>query len=226
MTFIAGDTPSLGTLFDLAFERWERQAQFAFPAKVVSYDATAHTVELQPQHHEVWRDGDNRRSERLPNLPDVPVLYQRAGGFALYIPPAPGDFMLCVCTKYSLDRWRETARAGDPGDMRRFSLDGCVAIPGLFPDPQVADCVGNSDTATFVIPSGKQLHLGTYDLAASFIALADKIDSAFNAMVAVELAVPPAPQTGAVLQAALQAVWGAAGAGSPDSCASTKVRSE
>ena len=202
MSIGTGETPSLTRLLELALERHDRQMHTAFPARVVKFYETEQTVDVEPAFFEVWREDKVRRSERIPVVPDVPILYPRGNGFGFYIPVTEGDWVLVVCAKYSLDKWRRLKRADDPGDMGKFTLEGAVAIPGVFPDEPVAGGA-QRDAAVFVIPDGKELHLGTYG-AASYVALADKVNErldiiqeAFNTHVhgVTALGAPTSPPT-------------------------------
>jgi hypothetical protein len=194
-------------------EQRERQMQTAFPAKVLSWDSSTNTVQLEPQFFEVWRDGEERRTETIAAPEDayidnVPVLFPRSGTWSITFPIEAGSFGLVICTKYSLDVWRNQGNAGDPGDLRRFTMSGAVFHPvNLHPNGSALSNVSST----------------TMNLAGSddFIALAAKVDAAFNAMV---VATVPALDGGIVLQEALQAAWGDPGAGSTDTCASTKVK--
>lgn len=173
---ITGETPSPLELLDAGFDRWERQMWTAFPAKVLKFSETDHTVEVEPGFKEVFVTGDGRQPHKLAPIPNVPVAFPRASGYTLYMPPEPGDHVLVVCTKYSLDRWRQTGRQTDPGDLRRFSLDGAVAILGLFPDTAPANGAEGQSTPMLVVPPGEEFWLGG-PLASSYIALADKVNA-------------------------------------------------
>ncbi len=49
-------------------EQRERQWQTSFPAKVLKWNPD-NTVQLEPQHIEVWRDGDERLASWLLSHP-------------------------------------------------------------------------------------------------------------------------------------------------------------
>lgn len=186
--------------------------QTAFPAKVVSYDADTQTAQLEPQIAEISRDIDSgeRVTESLPILPDVPVVFPRGGGFFLSFPLAAGDYVLVVCSKYSIDRWRSTAQAGDPGDTRTFGLSGAIAIPGVYPNSGALDnasgtnlVIGKDSGHRITITSSQTQVGGTSHAAAK----ASVVDAKISAL---ESAVGPAinaitPGSSALLAAALDA---------------------
>ena len=191
MTYVAGETPNQQTLFDMAFERWELNMQTAFPAKVVDLDlAEAQTVNVEPAFFEAWYSEEERVSVPMPVIQNVPILFPRGNGYSIYIPPAVDDWVLVICCKYSIDRWREQARANDPGDLRRFTLDGAVAIPGIAPDGGELAEGKNAQADAMVITIPGELHLGKHNpdeaiaLATKtndrFIRLEDKLDNFIN----------------------------------------------
>jgi hypothetical protein len=80
-------------------------------------------------------DGDgNYVSQKLPKLADVPVAFPRGGGYAVSFPIKAGDFVLLVFSERNIGQWRSTGTQGDPGDLGMHTLDGAVAIPGVYPD--------------------------------------------------------------------------------------------
>ena len=150
-------------------QRREQAIQTAFVAKIVEYDHGLQTATIQPEQSEVWRDAKNVRTVSGPfRIYDVPVLFPAGGGFSITFPINVGDFVLVTCTKYSLSRWREGI-AGDPGDMRRFSLDGAVAHPvNLY---QRSNAISNTESGFMILSAG-----GT----ARLLALAHKIVTELN----------------------------------------------
>jgi hypothetical protein len=115
-------------------EQRERQWQTSFPAKVLDWHSDTNTVQLEPQFYEVWRDGDERVTETIEAPEDayidnVPVLFPRSGSWSITFPIETGTFGLVVCTKFSLDVWRNQGNATDPGDLRRFTMSGATFHP-------------------------------------------------------------------------------------------------
>jgi hypothetical protein len=149
-------------------EQRERQMQTAFPAKVLSWASSTNTVQLEPQFFEVWRDGEERRTETIAAPEDayidnVPVLFPRSGTWSITFPIVPGSFGLVICTKYSLDVWRNQGNAGDPGDLRRFTMSGATFHPvNLHPN----------GSALSSVDSGFMCLAGTGD----YMAVASKVE--------------------------------------------------
>jgi hypothetical protein len=103
--------------------------QTAFPAKVVSWSSSNNTVELEPQFIETWvRSDGETQYEQAPesaNIGNVPVCYPWHMTWDITV----GAFGLVICTKYSLNQWRQQLRRMDPGDLRRFTMSGATFHP-------------------------------------------------------------------------------------------------
>jgi hypothetical protein len=120
-------TPKLSTAIRSRIERRDRQAQTAFPAKVTDWKSSENVVELEPQFIETWvnRDGTRESEEGDATIGNVPVCYPWHITWDITI----GAFGLVICTKYSLDQWRQQLQRIDPGDLRRFTMSGATFHP-------------------------------------------------------------------------------------------------
>lgn len=161
MSNVQGENPTLTEVLESFWTRKTRGMQTAFPGTVTKdWDPATLTVEVEPQFHEVWRANEERISQAVPPIPNVPLVFPRAGNFGLTFPVVAGDTVLVICTKYSLDRWREQAQATDPGDPRKFTLAGAVAIPGLYHNEGAAGITPAPASADLVISSPSLVHVG------------------------------------------------------------------
>lgn len=165
-------TPRLPTYIKSQTERRERGMQTAFPAKVISWDSGTNTVELEPQFIETWVNRDGSREQEpteYPYIDNVPVLFPRSGDWSITFPIEAGSYGLVICTKFSLDLWRQRGSATDPGDLRRFGMTGAVFHP-----------VNISPTSSNLVPVDTSLMLlGSGATAADykFLALANLVNS-------------------------------------------------
>jgi hypothetical protein len=120
----------------------------AFPAKVLAYDVAAQTLDVQPVVMRELATDDAETPltfEALPKMLSVPIMWPRGGGYALTFPLEPGDWVLVVCAEQSIQRWRQNAEAPtEPGLHDPHGLNGCVALPGWFPDAQKLHGVSSS----------------------------------------------------------------------------------
>lgn len=98
----------------------------AMPAQVLAYDHTNQRASVQPMLRKI--DGESR-----PIIPNVPVIFPRAGGASLTMPVNVGDAVLLVFLDRSIDDW--LARGGEVSltDVRAHNYNDAVALPGLMP---------------------------------------------------------------------------------------------
>lgn len=139
-----------GAFRDLARSLWT-----ALPARVLAVDTSASTVTVQP----IPADYLSGVVSALPQIPDVPVCWPRAGDAVITLPLATGDYVLLLFAARALARYRDDGSEGDPQSLRTHSLSDCVALPmGLWPD---GDAVA-MDASDVVInrPSGGTVQLG------------------------------------------------------------------
>ena len=147
-------TPTLEAMVNDLIDQRLRQMQTAYPAEVIEYDAATSTATVMPLFIEAWRDtNDDRIEETVEAVEDtyvenVLVAFPRSGAFRMTYPIAPGDTGLVVCTKYSLDRFRENGGQSDPGDLEAFAMSGSVFFPvNVTPDDDALDAsAGDGDT--------------------------------------------------------------------------------
>jgi hypothetical protein len=196
----------------------------AMPARVEGYDAGARTVDVQPMTRRLVLTSDGAREpEDLPVIPDVPVLFPGGGGFHVSLPIAVGDFVLLVFANQSISQWRETGEAAAPVDAAMHALSNAVAIPGLYPATASAGdasnenlVLGKNGGATISI-TPTLVNLGEAS-AASFVALATKVDTAVTTIVNA-FNTHTHPETGSTTSPPSVPI-----APVPDSVAATKVK--
>lgn len=168
MTVTTTTRATINSLID----RRDRYNQTSFVAAVVSYDRATQTATVSPQHLEVWAAEED--PVPLPDLDNVPVLFPGGGGYSITWDLAGGDFVLVVCTKYSLDVWRQRAEVSDPGDFRKFGLSGAVAHAVRMNDD--AGATSEVSAGNLVIAGPGQVHL-TEASPTNFLARADRVDT-------------------------------------------------
>lgn len=180
---------TLEELLELAHQHNIVDLHTAIPARVESYNASKQTVDVVPQLNRSRPDGQgNYVTEPLPKLSDVPVAFPRCKTFALTFPLAAGDYVLLVICERNIGAWRATGNQGDPGDIGMHTLDGAVAIPGLYPDSSAAqsadpnNMVLGNDTngAAQIVIKTSEILAGSS--ATNFVAMADKVLSELNSI--------------------------------------------
>lgn len=202
----------------------------AMPARVIAYDPVLQRAEVSTELLTVV--GGNTPSTAaietvLPPvpLPMVPVVFPYGAAGGLTFPIGPGDTGLLVFADRSLDRWKTTGVAGDPGAARAHSLSDGVFLPGLHPNtapitPSTA--LGGTVLEGVTVLLGRAATLGVARLGDGVQASAAL--SAWAAAVEAALVVALAPIAPA-------ASWATLGLGAPNalaavSSASPKVRAE
>lgn len=155
----------------------------AFPATVVSYDATERTVDVRPGLVRTFYDeAGEKQTEELPVIPSVRVARFRCGGFFIDAPLAAGDGVLVICCDRDPSAW--SGDPVDPGDEGLHGLQGAVAIPGLAVSERENPAgltMGAESGAVIEITSGT-VKLGATD-ASEAVALASKVAANFSALV-------------------------------------------
>jgi len=113
----------------MALESYASQLWTALPASVVSVNLAAQTVSVQPTiQGSVADPAGNVRQVNLPLLVDVPLVWPKAGGFALTFPVAPGDEVLVVFACRCIDSWWQSGGIGAPAEARMHDLSDGFAI--------------------------------------------------------------------------------------------------
>lgn len=94
------------------------------PAIVDSVNLTNYTCSIRPK---VKLDG-----AELPIIPDVPILAMKGGSSVILMPVAAGDIVLALFSKYALTELLKDQNPANHKDVRRFSIDDAMVLPGLF----------------------------------------------------------------------------------------------
>lgn len=132
------ETPTMAEVITAAIESRLLDVHTALPGRVVKYDEDTQTVEVELQIKRMVEDADGKlQEETLPNLPNVPVGFPRSTSFFVSFPLAAGDFVWVVFSETSIDQWRSKGALTGPGDARRHTLTGALAIPCGYPNDKL-----------------------------------------------------------------------------------------
>jgi len=128
----------------LAQEGQQAKLWTAMPGIVVSVDLSAQTVSVQPAiRGSVSLENGTTQSVDLPLLVDVPIVFPRAGGFAITFPVAPGDECLVVFGARCIDAWWQSGGVQQPLESRMHDLSDGFAILGPTSQPKKLTNVQN-----------------------------------------------------------------------------------
>lgn len=120
-----------------ALEGAQAKVWTALPGIVAAVDLNAQTVSVQPTIRGRVTGKDGRvQSVNMPLLVDVPLVFPRAGGFALTLPVAVGDEVLAVFASRAIDSWWQSGGIGEPVEARMHDLSDAFAIPGPTSQPK------------------------------------------------------------------------------------------
>lgn len=127
----------------LALEDRQSQMWTALPGIVTSVNLSAQTVAVQPTIQGVVSSPNGaKQSVNLPVLVDVPIVWPRAGGFALTFPIAVGDEVLVVFASRCIDSWWQSGGIGSQAEARMHDLSDGFAV--LAPTSQAKKLSGVS----------------------------------------------------------------------------------
>ena len=189
----------------LALENAQANIWTAMPGIVTAVDLAAQTVSVQPAIQGVVSNPDGTtQTVNLPLLVDVPIVWPRAGGFALTFPIAVGDEVLVVFGARCIDSWWQSGAVGAPAEARMHDLSDGFAILAPTSQPkkfanvsstnvQLRDTAGT--TYVEITPGGKARVVGAsaIDIEAPTINL--------NGSSAVNVTAPTIALNGQVTQA-------------------------
>ena len=120
-------TYDLSAVLDLHMRSIFGRMHTGMIARVVSYDATKQTVDVQPVAHQAYADGT---PQRIDVIRRVPVCHASGAGYMMAMPFAQGDDVFLSFSERSVAEWR-TRGDGDfvPFLKDRFALSDAVAFP-------------------------------------------------------------------------------------------------
>lgn len=153
-------------LIELAFETKLAELFKVAVGRVESYDANTQTASVQPVVKDMIPDGEGGYvAQKLPVIPNVPVMFQRAGGFFLSFPVQKGDAVLLIFCDRPIGAWRSTGDISEPGDHTRLhSIGNAVAIPGIFPnDSALSDA--HAQNMVLGKDGGHQIHIKSSEIS-------------------------------------------------------------
>lgn len=109
------------------------ELRVATPGVVVDFDSSACTATIQPAIRERICINGVVSDEDLPLLVDVPIMFPRAGEYAITFPVSAGDEVLVIFADMCIDAfWQSGGTENNQIDRRRHDLsDGLAIITGI-----------------------------------------------------------------------------------------------
>lgn len=113
----------------LALEGAQAQMWTALPGIITAVNLEAQTCSVQPAiTGEITGSNGATTAAQLPLLVDVPLVFPRAGGFALTFPVRAGDECLVVFACRCIDGWWQSGGVQPPAESRMHDLSDGFAI--------------------------------------------------------------------------------------------------
>lgn len=226
-------TPTIGEIIRRAVDAHDARLRVCLPGRIERYDASRRMADVKPLVMGSYVDAAGvRRTESLPVLTNVPVLFPGGGGFFVTFPVAPGDVCELRFADASLDRWKAKGGEVDPVEDRPHDLSNAVALVGLESPAQATPA--HATNAVLGMPDGARVELTpggdvllTSGGAVDFVALASKVEAEIKALrTAFNAHGHPVSTTGTAA-AQTGATTGITGAAGPvGSVAASKVKAE
>lgn len=164
--------PTLAEVIESAIDSRMLDLHTMIVAKVVSYDATTQAAVVQPVVNGAAPNADGTTTqEPLPSIPNVPVRWERAGGYYTHLPLTAGDCGMLIFSESAFALWRVNGEISDPGDLTRHGLSYCYFLPGAWPDAQALTDAPAAGEAVTIVPGGGHLRVSKAGVAGSFVSL-------------------------------------------------------
>lgn len=125
-----------------AMERRVSEMHTAMPGKIEKYDHETQKASVQPLIKKMYLDD---KTESLPMIVNVPVMFPRSADFSFTYPLNEGDLVLLIFSERSLELYLKDGGEQEPGDRRKFDLSDAIAIPGLYPFSEASKAPNNTD---------------------------------------------------------------------------------
>ena len=121
-----------------AMESQQARIWTTLPGIVTAVDLVANTVSVQPAIQGLVTDQDGQRTAvNMPLLVDVPIMWERAGGFALTFPVAVNDECLVSISSRCIDSWWQSGGVQAPAELRMHDLSDGFAFFAPSSQPKV-----------------------------------------------------------------------------------------
>lgn len=159
----------------LALDNAQSKVWTSLPGIVTAVNLDAQTVSVQPAIKGVVFGPDGYGEPvNLPVLVDVPIIWPRAGGFALTFPIKPGNEVLVSFSARCIDSWWQSGGVGNQAEMRMHDLSDAFAILAPTSQPNKLTSVSDENvqlrdeagtTYIEITPDGKVRVIGENEIS-------------------------------------------------------------
>lgn len=139
-------TDDTGMLLRANNKGWQSTIWTAIPGIVESVNLEENTVEVQPTIQGWFQDETLTFDwHTMPLLLDVPIMWQKAGGFSITMPVQKGDECLVIFASRCIDSWWNSGGIAVQAELRMHDLSDGFAFIGPSSLPNVIADVSATD---------------------------------------------------------------------------------
>jgi hypothetical protein len=176
--------PKLGQILRAAIRNRVADVRTAVPAMIDSYDAGKQTCTVVVAVRLPAADGT---PQEVQPLTDVPVKWQRGGGYFCSMPLAKGDPGLLVFSEVDFATWRTSGEVSDAATERRHGLYGYFLPGGCADGDELTDAAADAlvigkDGGPVMRIKPDVIEIGA--AAAQFVALANLVKARLDTIQA------------------------------------------
>jgi hypothetical protein len=174
MSFGYSKSPDFGTVVNAIIDSRLAQVHVALPGEIVKYNPNTQVADVRPlvKDFTITID-DEELLDEIPIIPNVPIVFPRAGDFFISMPLQVGHKVLLIFNERSVSNYVEGDgnTVVEPEERTRHSYDDAVAFAGFYP---TGDPVKGAE--------GKTIVLGKSGAAKEPVAMADKVKEQLDAL--------------------------------------------
>jgi len=164
---ISSLSPDLSLIIRQAFTNLMKDVHTTAPGLIISFDPVKQSAEVQPLIKRIFVEKDVsgneiERVESVGKLINVPVVFDRGGGFCMTFPVNPGDECEIHYMERCSDLWRQRGGEQIPNAWRMHSYSDAICKVGL---SSIPNAITNFDNGN--------LQIRTEDGTVSFTMKAD-----------------------------------------------------
>jgi hypothetical protein len=147
--------PTLAELLEETHRSFMLDAHTCLPAITRAYSSATQRGDFLPVVKGSVKDSDGANVyEQRPVIQNVPVRWERAGGYYSHSPLAAGDHGWLIFSEDCYAQWRSTGEISVPGDLTRHSIAYPFFLPGAWPDDDPLPDAPAGHAVSIVAPGG------------------------------------------------------------------------
>lgn len=167
--------PDDAELIEEAHRSFMLDVHTSVPAITRAYTASKQVGNFLPVVKGSVKDSDgNNVFELRPEIQNVMVRWERAGGHYDHKPLTAGDHGWLIFSEDSYAHWRATGEISEPGDLTRHSISYPFFLPGAWPDDDPLPDVGGTE-GVHIVPAGSFRRFSKAGGSAEFVALGNLV---------------------------------------------------